>query len=292
VLFYSFLHYAARPWPWIIVGLGSLIYFPDLADPETAYPLMMIKFLPNGLRGMLVAGFLAAFMSTVSTHINLGASYMVSDLYKRFLVKDASEKHYVWVSRAAILVMTALAGLACLLMKSVYSAWLLASALMAGPALIVLLRWYWWRINAWSEIAALLSALVLALTLANSSFLAGDDHYAFRLLLMIGVCTAVALAATFLTKPEPVEHLEKFFRRVRPGGWWGPIAAKCPDVRRMKAGREEFLSWGLTVVSIYLALFGLGWIVMGRFAQGLLGFGLALILIRVILKRIDRMEWA
>ena len=291
VLFYNFLHYALRPWPWIIVGLGSLIYFPNLADPETAYPLMMIKFLPNGLRGMLVAGFLAAFMSTISTHINLGASYMVSDLYKRFLVKDAPEKHYVWASRASILVMTALAGLACLLMRSVYSAWLLASALMAGPAFIVLLRWYWWRINAWSEIAALVSALLLALGLANSSFLAGDDYYAFRLALIIGVCTAVALIATFLTKPEPEEHLEKFFRRVRPAGWWGAVAAKCADVKRMKIGREEFVSWGLTVVSIYLALFGLGWLVMGRYIQGAVGLACALFLIQVILKRIDRMEW-
>ncbi|HAH06175.1 MAG TPA: hypothetical protein DCM05_06545, partial [Elusimicrobia bacterium] len=224
VLFYSFLHYAVRPWPWIIVGVGSLIYFPDLADPETAYPLMMIKFLPNGLRGMLVAGFLAAFMSTIATHINLGASYLVSDLYKRFLVRDASERHYLWVSRAGILVMTALAGVVCLLMKSVYTAWLLASALMAGPAIIVLLRWYWWRINAAAEIAALLSALILALALVKSSFLGGDQHYAFRLLIMIGVCTGTALAAAFLTQPEPEEHLEKFFRRVRPGGWWGPIA--------------------------------------------------------------------
>ncbi|MBI5242386.1 MAG: Na+:solute symporter [Elusimicrobia bacterium] len=291
VLFYSFLHYAVRPWPWIIVGMGSLIYFPNLADPETAYPLMMIKFLPNGLRGMLVAGFLAAFMSTISTHINLGASYMVSDLYKRFLVKDASQRHYVWASRAAILVMTALAGLACLLMKSVYSAWLLASALMAGPALIVLLRWYWWRINAWSELAALLSALALALGLAKSSFLAGDDNYAFRLLLIIGACTGVALLATYLSKPEPEEHLEKFFRRVRPAGWWGEVAAKCADVKRLKAGREEVLSWLLTVVSIYLALFGLGWLVMGRAFLGAAGLGLSLVLVGTVLKRIDRMEW-
>jgi len=139
VLWYNFAHYAIRPWPWIVVGLASLIYFPNIADPETAYPRMMVKFLPNGLRGMMVAAFLAAFMSTVVTHINWGASYLVNDIYKRFLVKGASEKHYVWMSRLSIIFMTILAGSACLMMKSIYSAWLFVMSLMVGTAIIVVI---------------------------------------------------------------------------------------------------------------------------------------------------------
>ena len=129
VLWYNFAHYAVRPWPWIIVGLASLIYFPNIKDPETAYPMMMIKFLPNGLRGLMISAFLAAFMSTVVTHINWGASYIVNDLYKRFFVRNASERHYVWISRLSIVFMTALAGFACLAMNSIYSAWLLSQPL-------------------------------------------------------------------------------------------------------------------------------------------------------------------
>ncbi|MCX5786397.1 MAG: Na+:solute symporter [Elusimicrobia bacterium] len=291
VLFYSFLHYAIRPWPWIIVGLGSLIFFPVLADPETAYPLMMIKFLPVGLKGVLVASFLAAFMSTLSTHINLGASYMVNDIYKRFFVPEASDKHYVAVSRISILVMTGLAGVASLLMHSVYSAWLLGTALMSGTALIVMLRWYWWRINAWSEISGIIAALAITLSLAASPTLGADKYYALRLFIIIFGTTAVSVITTFLTEPEPYDHLEKFYRRVRPSGWWGKLAERCPDVHPVKIGMAEFTDWGLTVVCIYSSLFGIGWLVLGRIKTGVISCLLCAVLLTVILKRINLMKW-
>ncbi len=292
VLFYGFLHYAVRPWPWIIIGLGSIVYFPSLADPEMAFPSMMVKFLPSGLRGMLVAAFFAAFMSTVSTHINLGASYLVSDIYKRFIKKDAPDRHYVVVSWFAILLMTVLAGLTCLLMKSVYSAWLLGMALMSGPAIIFLLRWYWWRINAWSEITALVTAIVSTMGLMLFSGLKDEAQYPQRLFIIIVVSTAVAVLVTLLTKPEPMEHLEKFYRRVRPGGWWGPVAERCPDVEKIAApGGVTFLNWLLSVACVYSVMFGLGWLIFGFIWKGALALLLFAVLLTVVLKRIERVKF-
>ncbi len=299
VLWFNFAHYAVRPWPWIIVGLGSLIFFPNISDPETAYPKMMIQFLPNGLRGMLVAAFLAAFMSTVATHINWGASYLVNDLYKRFLVKKASERHYVWISRLGILIMTALAGGACLMMHSIYSAWLFVTGLMAGVCLILLLRWYWWRINVWAEIAALISTAVISITLlvpavgkfVGLPLLYTDDYYPIRFVAILILCTTISLLTAFLTPPEPDEQLEKFYRRVRPGGWWAHIEAKCADVKKLHLGKPELVGWFLTVISIYAALFGLGWLVMGQYIKGTVAAIICAVTIVMILKEIKKMEW-
>ncbi|MCX5715955.1 MAG: Na+:solute symporter [Candidatus Omnitrophica bacterium] len=299
VLWFNFAHYAIRPWPWIIVGLGSLIYFPNIADPETAYPKMMVHFLPNGLRGMLVAAFLAAFMSTVATHINWGASYLVNDLYKRFMVKNASEKHYLWMSRLSVVIMTALAGISCLLMHSIYSAWLFVTGLMAGVCVVLLLRWYWWRINVWSEIASLIATVFISIIFLMPAvgramglpLLHTDDYYSIRFVLILVLCSVIAIAVTYLTPAEPMEHLEKFYRRVRPGGWWGPVAKRCADVKKLRLGWPEFAGWGLTVVSIYAALFGLGWLVMGRYLLGAIASAVAIITVFGIMKLIGRMEW-
>lgn len=300
VLWFNFAHYAVRPWPWIIVGLGSLIYFPNIADPETAYPKMMVQFLPNGLRGMMVAAFLAAFMSTVVTHINWGASYLVNDLYKRFLVRDASEKHYVWMSRFGIIIMTVLAGFACLIMKSIYSAWLFVAGLMAGVCFILLLRWYWWRINVWSEIAALVSTVVVSVALLipgvgkfiGIPLLYTDDYYPIRFVLILVLCTSASVLVTFLTPPEPEEQLEKFYRRVRPGGWWGEIEKKCGDVKKLQVGKPELINWVLTVISIYAALFGLGWLVMGQYLKGVIAVVVCAVTVVIILKEIGKIDWS
>lgn len=292
VLWYNFLHYAVRPWPWIVVGLASLIYFPNIADPETAYPMMMTKFLPNGLRGMMVAAFLAAFMSTVVTHINWGASYLVNDIYKRFFVREASEKHYVWMSRLSIIFMTGLAGLACLMMNSIYSAWLFVMALMVGTCFIVLLRWYWWRINVWAEITSLVSTVVVSLALLRVPVLGTDDYYPIRLVITLIFCTGVSILVAFLTPPEPIDHLVKFYKRVRPGGWWGPVAEKCKKVKTFKPGAPEFISWVLTVISIYAALFGLGWLVMGRYVLAAIAAVIFIVTLKFILIEIEKMDWS
>ena len=165
ILWFAFAHYVLRPWPWILVALVSIIVYPNLADPELGYPKMMIDFLPIGLRGMMVASLLAAFMSTIDTHLHWGASYLANDIYKRFIRPGASEKHYVLAARVAMLVMAAFAVLASSMMDSIEWAWKFLIAIGAGVGLVYLLRWYWWRINAWSEISAMLFSFVLATVL-------------------------------------------------------------------------------------------------------------------------------
>lgn len=294
VLWYNFAHYAVRPWPWIIVGLGSLIYFPNIADPESAYPKMMVKFLPVGLRGFLVAGFLAAFMSTITTHLNWGASYLVNDFYKRFIKKDGSEKHYVFMSQMATLLMAALAGFTAWRMKSIYEAWLFIQLLMVGTSLVVLLRWYWWRINVWSELSAMISSLVISLTLEKSPYFArihGPDYYAVRLVITLGLCTAIWLLVTFLTKPVEEKQLEEFFRHVRPGGFWGPIAKKCRDVRKLHLGWPEVINFFLGTICIYASLFSIGWLVMGQLRKGLIAGTLCAVSGAFMFFLISKMDW-
>ncbi|MFH1857953.1 MAG: sodium:solute symporter family protein [Candidatus Omnitrophota bacterium] len=294
VLWYNFAHYAVRPWPWIIVGLGSLIYFPNIADPESCYPKMMVKFLPIGLRGFLVAAFLAAFMSTIATHLNWGASYLINDFYKRFINKRASEKHYVFMSQIATLLMAILAGITAWQMKSIYEAWLFIQLLMVGTSLVVLLRWYWWRINVWSELSAMISSLIIALTLDRAPIFAaihGPDFYAVRLVITLGLCTAIWLLVTFLTKPVDEEQLEKFFRHVRPGGFWGPIARKCSDVKKLHLGWPEAANFFFGTICIYASLFSIGYFVMGQYVLGWITAGVSVLFGSLMFVLIKRMDW-
>ena len=317
VLWYNVAHYALRPWPWIIVGLASLIYFPNIADPESSYPKMMVLFLPVGLRGFLVAGFLAAFMSTITTHLNWGASYLVNDVYKRFVKKDASERHYVIVSQLATFLMAAFGGFTAWQMTSIYNAWLFLQLLMVGTSLVVLLRWYWWRINVWSELSAMISSLFISLLITENpmfnflnayvhvpniqSFIftkipflgriQGPDYYAVRLVITLGICTLVWLVVTFLTKPVETKQLEDFFRHVRPGGFWGPIAKKCSDVKKLHLGWPEAMNFFLGTICIYASLFSIGWFIMGQYRLGFIAAGLCAISGYFMFFLISKMDW-
>src|SRR5213078_3096842 len=159
-LWFNIAHYAVRPWPWILVALASLILFPNLQDPETGYIRVMIAYLPPYLRGLMLAAFAAAYMSTVATQLNWGASYLVNDFYRRFLKKDGTEKHFVAVSRAATVVLFLLSVIVTMNLSSVEQAWKFLIGLGAGTGLVYILRWYWWRINAWSEISAMIASFV------------------------------------------------------------------------------------------------------------------------------------
>jgi SSS family solute:Na+ symporter len=259
-----------------------LVYFPDLSttDAEKAYPLMIREFLPTGLRGLMVASLMAAFMSTMETQLNWGASYLINDLYKRFIVKEASTKHYVLASRVSVLLLTALGALTAWQSETITGAWIYLMTLTAGAGMVGLLRWYWWRINAWSEISALLGSFIIAngniwalpfrsmglipARWGNSiDWFYGSEAYAVRTLVIVGVCTLLWVSVTFLTTPVSDEHLKNFFRRVRPGGWWGRIAKACPEVKRDRA-RYGWIGWASGVVSIYASLFGVGSICLNR----------------------------
>jgi Na+/proline symporter len=265
ILWYSFAHYVLRPWPWILVGLISIIVYPKLSDPELGYPKMMMEFLPVGIRGLMVASLLAAFMSTVDTHLHWGASYLANDIYKRFIHPSASDKHYVLAARVGMILMAALAVWASSIMTSIEWAWKFLVAIGAGVGLVYLLRWYWWRINAWSEISAMLCSLAAAAALFSSP-LGAREYEGVRLLMIVAGSTVMWLTVTFLTRPTKQENLKEFYRRVRPGGpGWRHIEREL-GLEPQSLARDLVGALG-GAVFIYSSLFTLG--------KALLGFSMA-----------------
>src|SRR3989441_3411497 len=217
-LWFNIAHYAVRPWPWILVALASLILFPGLADPETGYVRVMIDYLPSSLRGLMVAAFAAAYMSTIATQLNWGASYLVNDCYRRFLRRDATEQHYVRASQVATVILTVVSAIATFYMGSIAGAWKLLIVTGAGTGTVLLLRWYWWRINAWSEVSAMIAAFAVSVLLQTVAGLDSDRplEFAWIMLITVAITTGVWLAVTFLTRPEPEGTLVAFYRRTRP----------------------------------------------------------------------------
>ena len=235
-LWFAIAHYALRPWPWIIVALASLVLYPNIQVPREGYVLAMRDHLPPGLLGFLVAAFLAAYMSTIATHLNWGSSYIINDLYKRFMKKDAGEKHYVLVSRIVTLLMVVLSSLMIKFMSSITGAWEFIIECGAGLGLVLILRWYWWRINAWSEIVAMVVPILVygAPRLAALMLHPGEPYVPFvkfpeSLFFIAGVTTVSWIVITFLSPgPWTQDRLELFYRRVRPGGpGWRSVRERC-----------------------------------------------------------------
>src|SRR3989442_176092 len=184
-LWFNIAHYAVRPWPWILVALASLVLFPGLADPETGYVRVMIDYLPSSLRGLMVAAFAAAYMSTIATQLNWGASYLVNDCYRRFLRRDATERHYVRASQVATVILTVVSAIATFYMGSIAGAWKLLIVTGAGTGTVLLLRWYWWRINAWSEVSAMIAAFAVSVLLQTVAGLDSDRPLDFAWIMLI-----------------------------------------------------------------------------------------------------------
>ena len=279
-LWFNIAHYAVRPWPWILVALTSLILFPGLKDPETGYIRVMIAYLPPSLRGLMVAAFAAAYMSTIATQLNWGASYIVNDFYRRFLKPKADDHHYVVVAQLATILLTFVSAGVTFYMDSISGAWKLLIVTGAGTGSVLLFRWYWWRINAWSEVSAMISAFIVSVTLQAYFHLDTDKPVDFADVMMItvGITTVVWLATTFLTKPEPQDLLVKFYRRTRPSlSGWGPIARLAPDVKPNRDGLSNLLDWISGCALIYGILFGVGKLLLKETGPGLglLALGLA-----------------
>ncbi len=272
-LWFNVAHYAVRPWPWILVGLVSLVAFPGLDDPETGYVLAMTEFLPPYLRGLMLAAIAAAFMSTISTELNWGASYLINDVYRRFLRPQASEPQLVRTSRVATVVLAIAAAAITFYMDSIAGAWKLLLATGAGTALVLILRWFWWRINAWSEVSAMSTAAVVSLYLQLGLGYDTDDPISFTKVILATVIatTVVWVAVTLLTGPEPRETLLAFYRRARPHpALWGPIAAEASDVRPSSTLTGDFLNWGAGCGLVFGALFGVGKVILGAWSPGVL----------------------
>jgi len=229
-LFFQIAHYGIRPWPWIIVGLSALILYPDLSqdDKGLGYVKAMNDFLPSGLKGMLLAAFLAAYMSTIATHLNWGTSYFINDLYRRFIVKDKSEKHYVSISKAMTIVFMFLSVIITTQMSSISGVWSFVIECGAGLGLVLILRWFWWRVNAISEIVATVMPFIVYGILYFGKF---DIKFPDTLYIIVPITTIAWLVAAFITKPTNESKLESFYRRVHPGGiGWKKLSAKLTDV--------------------------------------------------------------
>jgi SSS family solute:Na+ symporter len=279
-LWFNIAHFAIRPWPWVLVALASLVLFPGLADPETGYVKVMIAYLPASLRGIMLAAFAAAYMSTIATQLNWGASYIVNDFYRRFIRREAPEQHYVQISKATTVLITLVSAGVTFYMNSIAGAWKLLIVTGAGTGLVLLLRWYWWRINAWSEVSAMICAFLTSVTLQRGFGLDSDNpvDFAWIMIITVAVTTAVWLTVTFLTPPEPMDTLVKFFHRARPGmAGWRPVARLAPEVKASAAGWQSALDWLSGCVLIYGFLFGTGKLLLGETALGivLLLLGLA-----------------
>ncbi len=278
-LWFNIAHFAIRPWPWILVALASLVLFPNLEDPETGYVRVMIAYLPVSLRGMMLAAFAAAYMSTIATQLNWGASYVVNDFYRRFVRPKAEDRHYVRVSQWTTVLLTVVSATVTFFLTSIAGAWKLLLVTGAGTGLVLLLRWYWWRINAWSEISAMICAFVTSIALQVGGGLDSDKpvDFAWIMIITVSVTTAVWLSVTFLTQPESTETLVKFYKRARPGVFgWKPIARFAPEISTEGAGFHNLIDWASGCVLIYGALFGTGKLLLGETMTGLALFAAAI----------------
>jgi len=272
VLWFNVAHYALRPWPWILTALAAVVLYPHLEHPETGYMLIVSQHVPPALRGIVIAGFMAAFMSTIATQLNWGASYLVSDFYRRFIKREADDKHYILISRlATVLLVIASAGISVLL-SDIRSGWQVVLEVGAGTGGVYLLRWYWWRINAWSEISAMATALVVTVWLRWTEPFAGTNPVVFAktALTTTVITTMVWLIVTYATKAEPEQVLIKFYRDVRPHvAGWQPVARLAPEVPPTRDLGRNLLSWILGCFMVYMALFGLGHVLLGPFWEGI-----------------------
>lgn len=292
-LWFNVAHYALRPWPWILTALASVILYPNLADPETGYIRVMIDHLPPSLRGLMVAAFAAAYMSTIATQLNWGASYIVNDFYRRFWNTTASDRHYVAVSQAATVLLSIVSAVITFYMDSVAGAWKLLIVTGAGTGGVLLLRWYWWRINAWSEISSMIAAFLVSVTLQTGFHMDTDNpvQFAWIMIYTISITTAVWLAATFLTAPEPNQVLLAFYRRTRPSSGWGRIAALAPEVSAPRDGLHNLMDWACGCLMIYGALFGFGKVLLKEYAAGVALLAAALAAGAVIYWDLNRRGW-
>jgi SSS family solute:Na+ symporter len=267
-MWFSIAHYALRPWPWIIVALASLVLYPDLPADEkkTGFILAMKDCLPPGLLGLVVAAFLAAYMSTISTHLNWGSSYLINDFYRRFIVRDAHERHYVVASRLSTIALVVISSLLILVIKSISGAWAFIIECGAGLGLVLILRWYWWRVNAWSEIAAMIAPFA-GFILARYAL---GVVFPESLYFIVSFTTVTWLAATFFSRPTDEGTLAAFYRRVHPGGaGWKRVRdrAGIPDDAPSLLGLG--VNWLIGIFLVYLSLFAIGKIVFGEYGEGI-----------------------
>ncbi len=288
-LFFQVAHYAIRPWPWIIVALCSLVLYPTLPETEKGmgYIFAMKDFLPTGLKGLLVAAFFAAYMSTVATQLNWGTSYLINDFYRRFINKEKTEKHYVLSSRIVTLLLMTVSIIATLFIKEISGAWQFILECGAGVGLVLILRWFWWRINAWSEISAMITPFIIYPILKSLHV-----DFPLTLFIIVPVTTIVWLLVTFITKPVDEITLFDFYRKIHPGGkLWKKISDKLPDVKNDGNFAQMFLNWICGVFLVYSLLFSTGSFIFGNYKEFFIYLVIGILSIFIIYKNLTKVGW-
>ena len=274
-LWFNVAHYALRPWPWILTALASLILYPELKDKESGYikTLLDPNVFPTYLRGFMLAAFAAAYMSTIGTQLNWGASYIINDFYRRFIERTKSERHYVIVSQLVTVLLMIVSLVVTSFLESIGGAWKLLLVTGAGTGTVLLLRWFWWRINAWSEVSAMIAAAAVSLYLQLYLGWSSDNpkDFAYIMLTTVGITTVIWVAVTMFTRAEPMEKLVAFYSRVRPEGpGWTKVAARAGLAEEHSHGNltAQFVNWIAGCVLIYSSLSGIGKLVFKEWAMG------------------------
>ena len=316
--FFNIMHYALRPWPWILVALASIVVYPDIASIAEAFPNVpadklghdlaysaMLTKLPSGLLGVVLASLIAAYMSTISTQLNWGSSYIVFDFYKQQINPDATEKQMVAVGRLSTVVLMVLSAFLALAMQSAMGVFDLLLSFGAGTGLIFILRWFWWRINAWSEISAMFASGILSILLATTSlgpFLFNAESGILpdwgQLPFVMIVTTIIWVTATYVTQPESKEVLRSFYRKIQPGGpGWTKVVdeAKADNVEIVNSNEKWSVPSGITamllgVILIYTIMFATGYWIYGRTTAAMILTGVAAVSGFLLIKAWNRMK--
>jgi len=293
-LFFNIMHYALRPWPWILVALASLIIFPDLDSIRETFPNVvedkighdlaypaMLTLLPTGLLGFVLASLVSAYMSTISTHLNWGSSYVVNDFYKQLINKNASEKELVNVGRISVVILMIISSIFALILTNAYQLFDIILMFGAGTGSIFILRWFWWRINAWSEITAMISSGLISILFANEKIASAifNENFIepyFKLPVIVLITTIVWLIVTFATKPDDDQKLIEFYKKTRPGGPGWKRIVNLPDFKNEKGYNKTWavprgiLCMLVGCLAIYSALFSTGYFIYGELYLGLI----------------------
>ena len=290
-LFFNIMHYALRPWPWIIVALASLVVFPDIASLSEAFPNIsedklgqdlaypaMLTLLPTGLLGLVLASLISAYMSTISTHLNWGSSYVVNDFYLQLINKNATQKELVNVGRLSVVILMIVSSIIAISLTNAYQLFDIILMFGAGTGSIFILRWFWWRINAWSEIAAMLSSGIISIALTNESIfnvLFNDNMLPayMKFPFIVLVTTSIWLIVTFITPSDDTDTLVKFYNKTKPGGPGWNIIKNNSGINNEKEGwivPRGIICMIIGCISIYSALFSTGYFIYGEINSGLI----------------------
>ena len=292
-LWFNICQYVIRPWPWIIVGLLSLYYLPDLKDSESSFPEMIMKFLPDGIKGIMVAAMLAAFMSTIDTHLNWGTSYIVNDLYKPYICKNKEGKHPILLSRILVFVFMIIAILIATRLKSILGAYKYISVVFGGISTVMIARWYWWRVNPFSEISGIIASLIVAnflqFVLPSTK---EHDLYAIRLIITVVIVTSVWIVVTLVTgKKQPSKHLIDFYKKMRiPGPGWKKIRLLAKMELEKSELKYNFLGWLCCVLFIYSTTLCIGKLLFQSYLSALVCMVLSFISGYVLIKIFKKMN--